>query len=266
MFTRGVAFLIVCFLAWAEAAAGAGDAGKGAPPPAAAEATVATDPKAGAASGQGGEVGAASGVPDVYKLNLLIRTTIIALNQANATGNYSVLRDLAAPGFQEANNPARLAEIFAQVRGRNLDLSPILFFEPKLVRPPAIQANGHLRLSGYFETLPERVSFDLAFERSEKDWKLFGIAIEVAAPPPSQSATATGEPPRSAGVPARFVPKGREVERGAESPFVQGGVPQGAEETALTPLPCTQWGVSFLNRSRGLGCAPGAQPAFRFET
>ena len=36
----------------------------------------------------------------------------------------------------------------------------------------------------------ERVSFDLAFERSEKDWKLFGIAIEVAAPPPSQSATA----------------------------------------------------------------------------
>ncbi|MBL8847539.1 MAG: hypothetical protein JNN24_17380 [Hyphomicrobium zavarzinii] len=207
MFTRGVAFLIVCFLAWAEAAAGAGDAGKGAPPPAAAEATVATDPKAGAASGQGGEVGAASGVPDVYKLNLLIRTTIIALNQANATGNYSVLRDLAAPGFQEANNPARLAEIFAQVRGRNLDLSPILFFEPKLVRPPAIQANGHLRLSGYFETLPERVSFDLAFERSEKDWKLFGIAIEVAAPPPSQSATATGEPPGQQVSPLASSPK-----------------------------------------------------------
>jgi len=207
MFTRGVAFLIVCFLAWAEAAAGAGDAGKGAPPPAAAEATVATDPKAGAASGQGGEVGAASGVPDAYKLNLLIRTTIIALNQANATGNYSVLRDLAAPGFQEANNPARLAEIFAQVRGRNLDLSPILFFEPKLVRPPAIQANGHLRLSGYFETLPERVSFDLAFERSEKDWKLFGIAIEVAAPPPSQSATATGEPPGQQVSPLASSPK-----------------------------------------------------------
>lgn len=207
MFTRGVAFLIVCFLAWAEAAAGAGDAGKGAPPPAAAEATVATDPKAGAASGQGGEVGAASGVPDVYKLNLLIRTTIIALNQANATGNYSVLRDLAASGFQEANNPARLAEIFAQVRGRNLDLSPILFFEPKLVRPPAIQANGHLRLSGYFETLPERVSFDLAFERSEKDWKLFGIAIEVAAPPPSQSATATGEPPGQQVSPLASSPK-----------------------------------------------------------
>lgn len=137
----------------------------------------------------------------------MIRTTIIALNQANATGNYSVLRDLAAPGFQEANNPARLAEIFAQVRGRNLDLSPILFFEPKLVRPPAIQANGHLRLSGYFETLPERVSFDLAFERSEKDWKLFGIAIEVAAPPPSQSATATGETPGQQVSPLASSPK-----------------------------------------------------------
>lgn len=230
MFTRGVAFLIVCFLAWAEAAAGAGDAGKGAQPPAAAEATVATDPKAGAASGQGGEVGAASGVPDVYKLNLLIRTTIIALNQANATGNYSVLRDLAAPGFQEANNPARLAEIFAQVRGRNLDLSPILFFEPKLVRPPAIQANGHLRLSGYFETLPERVSFDLAFERSEKDWKLFGIAIEVAAPPPSQSATATGETPGQQVSPLASSPKDAKSNAEPKAPSSKAESPKGQKK------------------------------------
>src|SRR5262245_20468190 len=48
------------------------------------------------------------GMPDAYKLNLLIRTTVIAVNQANRTGNYSVLRDLAAPGFQASNNPAQL--------------------------------------------------------------------------------------------------------------------------------------------------------------
>ena len=33
-------------------------------------------------------------MPDAYKLNMLIRTTLIALSQANQTGNYSVLRDL----------------------------------------------------------------------------------------------------------------------------------------------------------------------------
>ena len=38
-------------------------------------------------------------LPDQYKLNMLIRTTIIAVNQANKTGNYAVLRDLGSPNF-----------------------------------------------------------------------------------------------------------------------------------------------------------------------
>src|SRR6266702_4668463 len=46
---------------------------------------------------------------------MLIRSTLLALDQANKTGNYTVLRDLGAPGFQ-ANTAARLAEIFAKQR------------------------------------------------------------------------------------------------------------------------------------------------------
>ena len=121
-------------------------------------------------------------VPDNYKIELLIRTTIIAINQANATGNYTVLRDLASPNFQTANDPARLAEIFASLRGRKLDLSPTLVFSPKLVQPPAINADGRLRLTGFFDTRPERVIFDLLFEKIERNWRLFGVAIEVAPP------------------------------------------------------------------------------------
>lgn len=121
----------------------------------------------------------APAVPDPYKLNLLIRTTVIALNQANMTGNYSVLRDLAAPGFQSVNSPARLAEIFASLRKRNLDLSPVMFFDPKLVRPPIIQPNGLLRLSGFFNTRPEQVHFDLAFQFVNGQWRLFGISLET---------------------------------------------------------------------------------------
>jgi hypothetical protein len=56
--------------------------------------------------------GAMPKMPDQYKLNLLIRTTIIAINQANKTGNYTVLRDLAAPDFQNVNSAEKLAEIF----------------------------------------------------------------------------------------------------------------------------------------------------------
>ena len=138
---------------------------------------------------------AAPSVPDDYKLELLIRTTIIAVNQANATGNYSVLRDLAAPGFQDANNAARLAEIFAGLRGRKLDLSPILVFPPKLVQPPMIQPDGRLRLTGFFDTKPERVIFDMMFEMRNGDWRLFGIALEVAPPGAAGAADAAPPPP-----------------------------------------------------------------------
>ena len=52
----------------------------------------------------------------------MIRSTLLALDHANKTGNYTVLRDLGAPGFQ-ANTEARLAEIFAAQRKDNIDLS-----------------------------------------------------------------------------------------------------------------------------------------------
>jgi len=45
-------------------------------------------------------------IPDPYKLNMLIRTTLIALNHANRTGNYTVLRDLSAPAFARTNHAA----------------------------------------------------------------------------------------------------------------------------------------------------------------
>jgi hypothetical protein len=55
---------------------------------------------------------------------ILIRSTVLALDQANKTGDYTVLRDLGAPGFQ-ANTAARLVEIFASQRRDNLDLSGV---------------------------------------------------------------------------------------------------------------------------------------------
>jgi len=125
-------------------------------------------------------------LPDAYKLNLLIRSTIIAVNQANQTGNYTVLRELASPRFRKGNSKAQLAKIFAALRKRNLDLTPIMFFDPKLVTAPDIDASGMLRLTGFMPTQPEQVLFDLAFESVEGKWRLFGIAIDVQ--PPDTSA------------------------------------------------------------------------------
>lgn len=121
-------------------------------------------------------------MPDSYKINMLIRTTLIALSQANQTGNYSVLRDLGTPQFAAINSVARLAEIFAGIRLRKLDLSPVIFFEPKLIREPVLQDDGMLRMTGFIDTRPERVLFDMGFQSVEGQWRLAAIVVDIKAP------------------------------------------------------------------------------------
>lgn len=110
---------------------------------------------------------------------MLIRTTLIALSQANLTGNYTVLRDLGSPEFQATNSAARLTEAFTDLRRRKLDFSPILFFDPKLVRQPAFDDAGRLRLRGFVETRPEQINFDMLFQNVGGDWRLFGLAVQM---------------------------------------------------------------------------------------
>src|SRR5215471_369947 len=74
---------------------------------------------------------------------ILIRSTLLALDHANKSGNYTVLRDLGSPGFQ-VNSDARLAEIFAAQRKDNLDLAGVAVLEPQLTLLPQIEANGML--------------------------------------------------------------------------------------------------------------------------
>ena len=100
-------------------------------------------------------------VPTDDVLLILIRATLIALNQANVTGNYTVLRDLGAPAFKENNSADKLAQVFASVRERKLDLTLILLVQPKLYRKPVITPKGLLRITGFFPTDRERINFDL---------------------------------------------------------------------------------------------------------
>jgi hypothetical protein len=119
-------------------------------------------------------------IPDGPALNILIRRTLLTINDANLSGNYSVLRDLAAPGFQGANSQATLVGIFADLRNRNVDLAPILMFDPKLVRQPEIDANGMLHVSGIVPTAPEQVNFELLFQSTAGRWRLFGVALNTS--------------------------------------------------------------------------------------
>jgi hypothetical protein len=133
-------------------------------------------------------------MPDNAKITLLIQIHIAALSQANLTGNYSVLHGLGSPAFQAANSTAQLAANFAIFRSQGIDISPAILLPPMLVGSPKLEGPDLLRVSGQYDTKPQRVVFDMAFQAVNNAWRLAGIAVSTVAVPP---AAAAGQPPKA---------------------------------------------------------------------
>jgi hypothetical protein len=132
---------------------------------------------------------------------ILIRSTLLALDQANKTGNYTVLRDLGSPDFQ-ANSAAQLAEIFVQQRRDNVDLSGVAVIEPQLTLLPQIEANGMMHMAGFFPSVPTQVNFELLYAPVGGRWRLFGLSVSFG-----QAAPAAPQPPAAPQATAPAAPK-----------------------------------------------------------
>lgn len=144
----------------------------------------------------------ASDLPPPAVMLALLRGTLSALNQANITGNYSVLRDLGAPAFRDANSSATLADRFRMWRERKLDFAAVLLLDAQLARAPAIGPDGGLRISGHFPTAPLRVNFDLVYQPVGGNWRLAAIDADVSEAEPE----ITGSIAAAAPAPARTIP------------------------------------------------------------
>jgi hypothetical protein len=135
-------------------------------------------------------------MPPPEAMIIMIRSSLVALSQANVTNNYQVLSSLGSENFRKANSPARLAELFAPFRSNNIDLAPVVFVTPQLSQQPTIEG-GKLRMIGFFPTQPMRVDYDLQFEPSGGVWKLFGLSVNL-----NQAAPAGQTQPQ----PTKFTP------------------------------------------------------------
>jgi len=173
---------------------------------------------------------------------ILIRSTLFALDQANRTGNYTVLRDLGSPAFQ-TNTAARLAEIFAVHRKDNIDLSGIAVLDPQLTLLPQIEANGMMHMAGFFPSVPTQVNFELAYAPVERQWRLFGVSVSigqaapVAPPPPEPSPEAQlkGKAPQTApqahAAPPAVAPRAQAAPPKGSAPQAQAAPPAAAKVT-----------------------------------
>ena len=182
---------------------------------------------------------------------VLIRTTLVALQQANQTGNYSVLYGISAPGFQSENTPERLSQIFAKLRAKAFDLSGVAVLDPQFSVLPELYANGVMRMAGFFPSVPMQVYFDLQFIGVQGQWRLIAISVDVA---PTTPIAPTAETPRPTPTPEVKQPT-------LAAPFADTSSPaptQSAEPPAVPavdvgkpkPTPKTSTGA---RTSRGLG-------------
>jgi hypothetical protein len=133
-------------------------------------------------------------MPDAEKI--VLRTTLITLNDAIQTGNFTVLRDMSAPGFRDANTAARLAQSFADLASKGIDLSPTSVIAPQLTEPPGLdQKNAMLRLRGYFPGQPVQINFEMLFQAVGGRWRLFGLSVQPgpATPPPAAASAPAPE-------------------------------------------------------------------------
>jgi hypothetical protein len=144
-------------------------------------------------------------VPSAEELLALVRNVLLAVNDANLTGNYTVLRDLSAPDSQALNTPERLEESFRPIRLQGTDFSIVAVATPRFVQLPTFTPQGYLRVNGEFLSSP-RITFDIFLQHVADRWRPYAIGVGVVpvpvTPAPAPSAEVKPLPkPKGAGLP-----------------------------------------------------------------
>jgi hypothetical protein len=116
-------------------------------------------------------------IPDEGGVAKLVWSTMAALDHANKTGNYAVLRGLGSRDFQGTNSEAVLSRAFAALRLQGVNLIDTLAIEPEYEFPPHLEG-GALRIRGAFRMRPQAVQFDLLFAWNQ-GWMLHAIAVRA---------------------------------------------------------------------------------------
>ena len=139
-------------------------------------------------------------MPGAERIVGLVRTALLTLNDALQTGNFTVLRDVGAPGFREPNSAARLSQIFSNLASQGVDLSGAATTTPELAETPAIDPKTNmLHIKGRFPDQPLQINFELLFQPVAGRWRLFGISVNPTVP---AAPAATAASPSAPAIPS----------------------------------------------------------------
>jgi hypothetical protein len=139
-------------------------------------------------------------LPSAEQLVSLVRNVLLAVNDANLTGNYTVLPDLSAPDSQGLNTPERLEESFRPIRQQGTDFSIVAVATPRFVQLPTFTPQGYLRVNGEFISSP-RITFDIFLQHVAGRWRPYAIGVGVVPVPVNPTpSTEVKSPPKLKGI------------------------------------------------------------------
>lgn len=123
-------------------------------------------------------------LPDAKVAAALVRSTLLSLNDANLTANYSVLRAASAPDFQRLYSEEKLAAIFAVLRNKHVDLAAAAMHEPVIKDATYVPARRAVLLKGTVPPAGSAVpsfetNFNFAYQYVAGRWRLFRLDLSI---------------------------------------------------------------------------------------
>ena len=128
-------------------------------------------------TGHGPAMAQSQTLPTAVDEEVIVKTSLLTLNDANLTGNYDVMHARMAKPFREKFGADVLKQAFKAFAGKHIDIiaaKPIV-----AISEARINSTGALMLRGYFDTTPSRLSYQLDYAISEGEWKLINIDVTV---------------------------------------------------------------------------------------
>ncbi len=125
---------------------------------------------------------------------MMVRSVLIAVNQANFTGNYSVLHALGTRELQTRMKPEDLSKSFAIFRKKAIDLTTVLSYPVRFSVPPAIGKDGILQLAGTIPAKPHQIDFAIVYFPVAGFWRIDALTVTTVSEATGVRSTISAKP------------------------------------------------------------------------
>lgn len=118
-------------------------------------------------------------LPNALEQEVLIKVSLLTLNDANVTGNYTILQAKLSKPFRQQFSADRLKQSFREFADKKTDWEAIVAMPPVPTANSYIDKDGSLILRGYFDAGSRHVVYELDFIPSEGEWKPSNLTVKV---------------------------------------------------------------------------------------